>query len=156
MLFTGDHILPRISPNISLQASTPGNPLREYLDSLAATSTVVADEVLPAHEYRFRGLAERIGQLRLHHRDRLAELLGLVRGGPEQTTWELAASLSWSRPWAEIRDIMRRSALGETLAHLMLLESDARVTCSATVPERWHPVGRAPAAWSAGHAGDSG
>jgi glyoxylase-like metal-dependent hydrolase (beta-lactamase superfamily II) len=156
VLFTGDHILPRISPNISLQSTTPGNPLGQYLDSLAATGEVAADEVLPAHEYRFRGLAERIGQLRLHHRERLAELLGLIRSGPGQTTWDLATSLSWSRSWAEIRGIMRRSALGETLAHLVLLESNGQVTRSAAVPDRWHATGLAPVGWSAGRAGDSG
>jgi glyoxylase-like metal-dependent hydrolase (beta-lactamase superfamily II) len=139
VLFTGDHILPRISPNISaLYTIGTANPLRLYLDSLLATGEVAADEVLPAHEYRFRGLGERTRQLRLHHAERLAELLDLVRRGPGQTAWELAMSLSWSRPWDEIRGYMRWSALGETLAHLVLLESDKQAVRSATRPERWH------------------
>jgi glyoxylase-like metal-dependent hydrolase (beta-lactamase superfamily II) len=139
VLFTGDHILPRISPNISLLfTSVPVNPLRQYLDSLLASGEVAADEVLPAHEYRFRGLRARTDELRLHHAERLAELHGLIRRSPGQTAWQLAQDLSWSRPWAEIHGFMRWSALGETAAHLTLLESDKRAIRSATRPERWY------------------
>src|SRR3954452_15471089 len=59
LFFSGDHVLPRISPNIS---STPGgttDPLRNFLDSLAGVRDIGPEEVLPAHEWRFRGLAER-------------------------------------------------------------------------------------------------
>ncbi len=35
LLFGGDHILPRITPNISVQAHGPASPLADYLGSLA-------------------------------------------------------------------------------------------------------------------------
>jgi glyoxylase-like metal-dependent hydrolase (beta-lactamase superfamily II) len=137
VLFTGDHILPRISPNISVYADVPDNPLKDYLDSLAMTGGIPADEVMPAHQYRFRGLGERTDQLRRHHHERLTELLGLLHGTEGQTAWELSANLSWSRPWAQIRGFMRRSALGETLAHLALLEDRGQVIRTGTAPQRW-------------------
>jgi glyoxylase-like metal-dependent hydrolase (beta-lactamase superfamily II) len=36
LFFSGDHVLPRISPNISTHAQRAADPLRDYLDSLAA------------------------------------------------------------------------------------------------------------------------
>ncbi len=62
-LFSGDHMLPRITPNISVQRATPPDPLGDYLDSLARTRDLDVDEVLPAHEWRFLGLTERINAI---------------------------------------------------------------------------------------------
>ena len=53
-LFSGDHVLPRITPNISVQRGAPPDPLGDYLDSLARTWDLDVDEVLPAHEWQFQ------------------------------------------------------------------------------------------------------
>src|SRR2546430_2650618 len=68
-LFPGDHVPPRITPNISVQRGDPASPLQSYLASLALTRDLDADvdEVLPAHEWRFRGLAERVDAIIAHH-----------------------------------------------------------------------------------------
>ena len=58
-LFAGDHILPRITPNISLMWGEHNQPLADYLASLAKMRGLDVDEVLPAHKWRFRSLAER-------------------------------------------------------------------------------------------------
>jgi len=137
VLLTGDHVLPRITPNVSAHPRQTPDPLRAFLDSLAKVGRLAVDEVLPAHEYRFRGLAERVADLRAHHERRLAEVLALVGGHPAATTWELAERLSWRRPWSEIRDFHRRAAVGETLAHLELLTSRGQVTSAAGPPDRW-------------------
>ena len=99
------------------------DPLGDYLQSLAAAS---ADrepaEVLPAHEWRFRGLADRAGQLREHHEHRLTELLDAIRDAPALARpWQLAAHLTWSRPWDQYERRMRIFAVTETDAHLRLL-----------------------------------
>ena len=79
VLLTGDHILPRISPNIS---PAPGDGTEDtlgvYLGSLAAMEDLDPDEVLPAHEYRFAGLPARVRQLQEHHRARLDEVVDVV------------------------------------------------------------------------------
>src|SRR5260370_39308748 len=54
-LFSSDHVLPRITPNISGRRATPPDPLGDYLDPLARTRDLDVDEVLPAHEWRFLG-----------------------------------------------------------------------------------------------------
>jgi glyoxylase-like metal-dependent hydrolase (beta-lactamase superfamily II) len=137
LLFSGDHVLPRISPNISVHPTAPDNPLDLYLRSLATVGALPVAEVLPAHEYRFRGLSDRVDDLIAHHEDRLATLTALVRDRPGQTTWQLAAGLSWSRDWSQIHGFIRRSAVGETLAHLVLLEHRHAIARTATTPDRW-------------------
>jgi glyoxylase-like metal-dependent hydrolase (beta-lactamase superfamily II) len=141
LLLSGDHILPRITPNISYHPQQTASPLADFLDSLTKVAGLEADEVLPAHEYRFRGLAARVAQLRAHHEERFTEILDHLRANPGSTAWEVALSISWSRPWDQIEFWMRRAALGETLAHLMILETRGLARRSGQMPERWEPVG---------------
>jgi glyoxylase-like metal-dependent hydrolase (beta-lactamase superfamily II) len=133
-LFSGDHVLPRITPNISVQRGDPASPLQSYLDSLQRTRDLDVDQVLPAHEWRFRGLAGRVDAITAHHGRRLAELLAAVRRHPGAAPWELAGQLTWSRPWAEYGGQMRIFAVTETAAHLDLLEHRGLVTASGTRP----------------------
>jgi len=76
VLVSGDMVLPRISTNVSVFAVEPeGNPLQLYLDSLQKFSDLPADTlVLPSHGKPFRGLHQRIEQLRAHHSARLDEV----------------------------------------------------------------------------------
>jgi len=133
-LFSGDHVLPRITPNISVQRATPPDPLGDYLDSLARTRDLDVDEVLPAHEWRFRGLAERIDTIAAHHERRLAELLAAIRRRPGSTPWQLAGELTWSRPWEQYSGQMRIFAVTETAAHAHQLALRGLVTATTTPP----------------------
>lgn len=139
VLFSGDHVLPRITPNIGVHAQSSGNPLADFVESLARVGGLDphVDEVLPAHEYRFAGLAARVSALLAHHDARLEEIRTATATAP--TTWELTAALTWSRPWEEISGFMRRAAVAETLAHLVLLESRGRVARTRETPWRWEP-----------------
>jgi glyoxylase-like metal-dependent hydrolase (beta-lactamase superfamily II) len=137
LFFSGDHVLPRISPNISTGASGAADPLRDFLDSLAAVRDLDPVEVLPAHEWRFRGLAGRVDALTAHHEQRLAELLTALRSHPGATPWELAAHLTWSRPWEQYERRMRIFAVTETDAHLGLLASRGLVTGSGGPVPTW-------------------
>ena len=136
LFFSGDHVLPRISPNIS---TTPGggDPLRDYLVSLDKVGGDEPVEVLPAHEWRFRGLSARTRELAEHHEHRLAELLQAIRTHPGSTPWALAAHLTWSRPWDQYERRMRIFAVTETDAHLRLLASRGLVTGEGPDVPRW-------------------
>lgn len=140
LLLSGDHVLPRISPNIAVHTLQRSNPLADFLEALEKVRALDVDEVLPAHEYRFRGLEGRVADLVAHHGERLDELAGLLRAEPGLTCWELAQRLSWSRPWEEIRGFMQRAALGETLAHLVLLVARGRAVGEGRDPRRWSPA----------------
>jgi glyoxylase-like metal-dependent hydrolase (beta-lactamase superfamily II) len=137
LLFSGDHVLPRITPNISTTHGGLADPLRDYLAALAAVRTNEPDEVLPAHEWRFRGLAERTAAIERHHEQRLAELLDAIRANPHTTPWQLAGHLTWSRPWDQYERRMRIFAVTETDAHLRLLASRGLVTSSGGAVPTW-------------------
>jgi glyoxylase-like metal-dependent hydrolase (beta-lactamase superfamily II) len=139
LLLAGDHVLPRISPNISVHPQQRPNPLAEFLDALRRVRALEVDEVLPAHEYRFRNLAERVDELLEHHRERLEAIEAMVATTPGITCWELTVRLPWSRPWATIPPFMRRAANGETLAHLMMLLAGGRALRHGADPWRWEP-----------------
>jgi glyoxylase-like metal-dependent hydrolase (beta-lactamase superfamily II) len=142
LLLSGDHVLPRITPNISVHTQQIPNPLGDYLASLAKVVPFATDEVLPAHEYRFAGLADRVGEIEEHHRSRLTEIAGVVEDAPGLTAWEITLRLRWSRPWDEIPSFMQRQANGETLAHCVVLELDGLLRREGNRPARFYPVER--------------
>lgn len=120
-LFAGDHILPRITPNISVHAVELVHPLADYLESLAKVRDLDVDEIMPAHEWRFRGLAQRADDIAAHHERRLGELLAAIAANPDATSWDLAGHLTWSRSWDQYSGRMRISAVTETAAHVIEL-----------------------------------
>jgi glyoxylase-like metal-dependent hydrolase (beta-lactamase superfamily II) len=67
LMLSGDHVLPRITPNIAFHPQAGADPLGDFLASLDRVATFPTDEVLPAHEHRFVGLPERVAELRAHH-----------------------------------------------------------------------------------------
>lgn len=136
LLLTGDHVLPRISPNIALYQDDGSDPLSTFLDSLGRLTELPVGEVLPAHEYRFEGLDARVAELVGHHEDRLAEVARCVAEAPDATTWDIATRLTWSRPWAEV-GAMQRSAVAETFAHLVTLRSRGQVLNVGGDVDQW-------------------
>jgi glyoxylase-like metal-dependent hydrolase (beta-lactamase superfamily II) len=133
-VLTGDHVLPGISPHVSALPVAGPPMLTRYLDSLRLLGGYDDHDALPAHQYRFRGLAARTAQLLDHHRQRCAEITAVVAELGAPTLWQLAERLTWSRPWARIGP-MRLAALGETAAHVEHLAARGEL--------RWDP---APAA----------
>ena len=134
LLLSGDHVLPRITPNISFHSQQFANPLGDYLESLAKVRALHPDEVLPAHEYRFSGLDDRVDALIGAPRRPIGRNRGILEKSPGISCWDITLALSWSRPWDDIHDYMQRAANGETLAHLVLLEQRGRVTRESAVP----------------------
>ena len=130
VLLTGDHVLPRISPNIGVHSAGDADPLTDYLASLVRAGTFAAEEALPAHEYRFSGLDARSATLIAHHHDRGAEILRVIDRLGQPTAWVIATQLTWSRGWDAL-GTMRRMALAETVAHLHYLAVNREVRRSA-------------------------
>ncbi|MBA2811662.1 MBL fold metallo-hydrolase [Streptomyces sp. KM273126] len=122
-LFSGDHLLPEISPHIGLYEdpddATVTDPLGDYLDSLERVGRLAAAEILPAHQYAFTDAPSRVGELLAHHEQRLAGLLTLLSN--PLTPWQLAERMEWNRPWADIPHGSRNIAVSEAEAHLRRL-----------------------------------
>jgi glyoxylase-like metal-dependent hydrolase (beta-lactamase superfamily II) len=134
VLLTGDHLLPRITPNIGLTPGLMDSPLASYLDSLRAMGGYDSAEALPAHEYRFRGIAGRAGTLIEHHDARAQEVLDIVAAGGQPTIWDVTTRLTWSRGWDQITGFMRRAALFETAAHIQYLEQQGQLAVRSGSP----------------------
>ncbi|MCG2620889.1 MBL fold metallo-hydrolase [Arthrobacter sp. I2-34] len=124
LLFSGDHVLPRISPHISLEEGGLANPLDDYFDSLDILARYGNElEVCPAHEYRFRGIRDRVAFLAEHNRARSDEVRRVLESGQAGTVWEVAARLTWSRGWAALNGHSLRFAVAETASHVVYLRS---------------------------------
>jgi glyoxylase-like metal-dependent hydrolase (beta-lactamase superfamily II) len=145
LMLSGDHVLPRITPNIPFHPQAGANPLGDYLASLDKLEPYEVREVLPAHEYRFDDLRARLQELRNHHRDRFAEIIAILREGPH-TAWDIASHMKWSRQWDDIAGFMRRAAVGEAVSHLRVLEIDGVVQVEDGEPALWSLTDRAAAA----------
>ncbi len=137
LLLTGDHVLPRISPNIGAEHYDDAPPLAQYLDSLTALAAFDTAEALPAHEYRFRGLADRVRILLRHHEDRCAEITRILDARGPSTAWQVATHLTWSRTWPEVSGLMRRAAVAEASAHLQYLTDSGAVHQVQQVPRTY-------------------
>lgn len=118
LFFSGDHVLPGITPHIALNPFGGSDPVGEYLASLRAAEEYDAYEVAPAHEYRFLGLAARAQQIRADVLARCDEITAVAGSLETPTAWEIAQRLTWSKPWGHFSDATRRMALTETTAHL--------------------------------------
>ena len=138
LMLSGDHVLPRITPNISVNPQAD-NPLVDYLASLDKVAEFETDEVLPAHEHRFVGLQARVNELKQHHEERFGEVIEAIESG-SNTAWDITAHMRWSRSWDRINGWMRRAALGEALAHIRVLETRGMVRMVDGMPVRWEVV----------------
>ena len=81
LLISGDQVLPKISPNISVFFDEPdANPMKEWLDSLLKIKREVPNDVLvlPAHGEPFVGLHERLDNLYQSHLNSIERLRGAL------------------------------------------------------------------------------
>lgn len=132
IMFTADHVLFDITPNICYWQSME-DALGVYLDNLRRMSTYDVKLALPAH----RGasditLQQRIGVLLRHHETRLAETKRIIEEQPGSTGYEIAGKMTWkihARNWEEFPPGQKWFAMGEALAHLEYLLRRGFIRC---------------------------
>ncbi|WP_158736366.1 MBL fold metallo-hydrolase [Alteribacillus sp. YIM 98480] len=115
VLLGTDHILPKITPNISYWFHGEENPLQLYLESLEKIRALHADYVIPSHGKPFYGANERIDEIKEHHEERLAKLQTIIKKPCH--VYEASQKLFEK----ELNVHETRFAVGETLAHLEYL-----------------------------------
>lgn len=131
ILFSGDHILPVITPNVSLHPHSPANPLGDFLNSLNKVKQLDVNLVLPAHEHLFTDLPARVEEIIQHHQQRNSEILEALRTKPK-TAYQIANLITWmpEQGGFSFRDLApwdRRAAVSETLAHLEALRVEGEI-----------------------------
>jgi len=119
-LFCGDHILPDVTPNVSLLREED-NPLRNYLTSLERIKELKIKQIYPAHGDPFSNVSERIEEIKEHHRRRLEEILKIIERKGKANGYEIAMNISWYKKWDELSNFDKQLAMGETLAHIKYL-----------------------------------
>lgn len=128
ILLSGDHILPRITPNISVHPQSIENPLGHYIKSLQEMRQLDAELILPGHDQPFTGLRSRIDEILQHHEQRNRDILAAM-GGQARTTYQIAREIIWgvNSRWHDLPDFHRRMAVFETLAHLEMMAAEGKL-----------------------------
>lgn len=125
ILFSGDHILFDITPNIA-RWDNKEDSLRDFLASLDKVSMLDVKLVLPGHRNSWNGHGERIEALKQHHRNRLDEVIAALQEG-DMTAYEVAPYVTWKiefKKWNDFPIAQQWFAVGETMAHLDYLVND--------------------------------
>jgi glyoxylase-like metal-dependent hydrolase (beta-lactamase superfamily II) len=130
LMFTGDHVLPHITPSIGFQPSPAELPLRDFLDSLRLVRGMPDRRMLPAHGPVAASVHQRVDELLAHHDHRLAECGERIVAGAS-TAYEVALRLGWTRrerKLGELDAFNQTLAVLETAAHLDLLAYQGKMT----------------------------
>ena len=136
LLFAGDHLLPVITPNISLRPYVDGNPLGDFMNSLEELNSLDVVLVLPAHEYLYEDLQKRIGEIIHHHHQRNREIQETLKEGPK-TAYQVSSRITWvpesgGVKYKDLPPMDKRMAVLETLAHLKAMLIDGEVESCTT------------------------
>lgn len=131
LLFSGDHILKDITPNIT-SWDDARNPLKMYLESLNKVHKLEVSLVLPGHRSFIYDCKQRINELIEHHRTRLEEIITILEDFPSgsASAIDVASRMSWdlvSESWDAFPVMQKWFATGEALAHLIYLQEKGLV-----------------------------
>ena len=123
ILFSGDHILGKITPNNTIwapPATITRDYLGEYLESLDKTAGLDIKVIFPGHRFVLEEGYKRIGELRDHHQRRLEDVMKIL-GQESMTGAQVAGRMQWDltiRSWEDFPPGQKIFATGEALAHL--------------------------------------
>jgi glyoxylase-like metal-dependent hydrolase (beta-lactamase superfamily II) len=119
ILIAGDHVLPRISPNIGADLYA-ADPLTDYVASLRRLRELPVDLVLPSHGEPFTGFAGRIDDILAHHEERGGRVLEVL--DQPRSAYDVTRAVFGDLPPGNLLHAYR-----ETLAHLVYLEREGAI-----------------------------
>jgi glyoxylase-like metal-dependent hydrolase (beta-lactamase superfamily II) len=123
LLISGDQVLPKITPNVSVFGDQPNaEPLSRFLASNQRLARTCGDVmVLPSHNRPFIGLHARIREIEAHHAERLAKIESML-GASSLTAAALLPELFGDG----LNGHEIGFAIGEAIAHLHHLVAEGR------------------------------
>ena len=126
ILFCGDHILGKITPNITFWGFQYGDILGTYLESLNLVYHMDIHYLFSSHRFLVDNHQHRINELYYHHAKRLDEARqALIKSG-RSTVRTVTKQLHWdikSKNWDEFPKSQKWFAAGEAHAHLEHLKA---------------------------------
>ncbi len=126
LFIAGDHILPKITPNIGLYPNSRPDPLLDYDESLVKVRDLPARLTIPGHRAPITDLEGRVNELRAHQRERSDAVRALVAAAHQEGA--VAGNVATALFGTRLRTVDdRRFAMAETLAHLEHLRLRGRV-----------------------------
>lgn len=125
-LFSGDHILSRITPHIGNFVVNPeidekhnfDDILKHYLQSLDRIDNLHPKIIFPGHQEVIYDPSDRINEIKLHHVNRLREIMKVIKNRP--LTPMRISNLHFGRGLDQLNSML---ALSEVLGHLIYLEN---------------------------------
>jgi len=133
ILFSGDHILGKITPNNTLWEppwTVKRDYLGEYLASLDKIASLKLKVILPGHRHILENGYQRIVELKDHHQRRLEAILKILKQGSKSGA-QVASQMRWDlsiTSWEDFPPAQKVFATGEALAHLTHLYFQKRVS----------------------------
>jgi glyoxylase-like metal-dependent hydrolase (beta-lactamase superfamily II) len=129
-LFSGDHILSRITPHIGSFIMNPAlkneydvtNVLDHYLKSLDKIDDLNPKIIFPAHQEVIYNPHERISEIKKHHDNRLIEISSIIKNNP-LTPFRIS-QIHFGEDLSEINTFL---AISEVISHLIYLEFQGKV-----------------------------
>ncbi|MCI8660407.1 MAG: MBL fold metallo-hydrolase [Lachnospiraceae bacterium] len=128
ILFSGDHVLFDISPNIT-RWETRDDSLGDYLQSLERYRNLPVKLTLPGHR-KSGDYEKRVEVLINHHQIRLQDTMRIVKENPGLTAYQIAGKMTWrirAKSWEEFPLVQKWFAVGECLSHLDHLKKQGSV-----------------------------
>lgn len=130
LLFSGDHILFDITPNITSWLGVKDS-LRDYLNSLEKIKKLEINKTFPGHRAYSEDVYSRIDGIIEHHKSRLLDTLEVIKENSNKlTAYEIAGLMKWNmrgKSWLEFPDNQKWFAVGETLSHLDFLINENKI-----------------------------
>ncbi len=123
LLFSGDHILGRITPNNTIWGlpwTIQVDYLNEYFKSLMKINDLDIELTLPGHRGILTNCYKRIEELKRHHDNRLKNIMNIL-GNEAMTGAEVASKMKWDidiKSWEQFPWAQKLFAAGEALSHL--------------------------------------
>ena len=126
ILFCGDHILGKITPNITWWGDEYGDSLATYLENIKKIKDLDIKYLFSSHRFLVDDVNKRIDELIAHHKKRLDESLSVVKKYGKIDTTDLSKMLSWdirAKNWDDFPKSQKWFAVGEASAHLIYLRN---------------------------------
>lgn len=128
IFFCGDHILDRITPNITFW-SFEMDALKVYFENLNKIYDYDIKYLFTAHRSDVSDHKQRINEIFHHHNERINEILDIVKN-EKKSPRDIATEMTWAircKDWDDFPNSQKWFAVGEVMAHLQYLKNLGKV-----------------------------
>ena len=130
ILFCGDHILGKITPNITYWGDEFGDSLGIYLKNLKKIKDLDIKHLYSSHRFLVEDVNARIDELLDHHDRRLKDVLDIINKLEKANTTEITQQMQWdikAKDWSSFPASQKWFAVAEAAAHLKHLVIQGRI-----------------------------